>query len=540
MEKSGRKVHSRIVFLTIIFVIGLAAIFPYGAHIDQTSEQHILYSNLKVYAHCLGDSNAFYQNLNAAGIIDITQSIEKDHGMAVYYPMAWIFFLNKTSPFIGNLLWHGYIYLLFFCGCTALFYLLSAIFNNHIVPIFTTLLFFFTPRMFAEGHYNNKDIILLSLVLCIAYFGWRVHQNKSWGNVVAFAFAGSLAANLKIIGAFIWGMAGLYIFLSLLAKRQFRKDMLLKMVGCITLWFGFYTLITPACWTGLFGFWQYLLESAQNFRWNDYVLFAGKMYNKNITGFPNMYLPVMILLTVPVGILLLAGLGAITMVPTLVKSRSKNAEGTWYLLTMTLSCLILLGYAVWSGTPVYNGWRHFYFVYMAVLLLTAQGISWLQDKFKKRNLQKWLSAFLSVYVLILAVGIAMSYPHEYAYYNIFAGKNVVERYELDYWDMSFKEAYEKILPEPDAKEFPAERIKIGTISNPAYMGLTAQFNAIRGKQQMWVEICYDYKEAQYLIINPTYALMYGASDYEYVQESYILQDSITSYGNVICEIYSKP
>ena len=31
--------------------------------------------------------------------------------------------------------------------------------------------------------------------------------------------------------------------------------------------------------------------------------------------------------------------------------------------------------------------------------------------------------------------------------------------------------------------------------------------------------------------------MYGASDYEYVKKNYILKDTITSYGNVICEIY---
>lgn len=116
---------------------------------------------------------------------------------------------------------------------------------------------------------------------------------------------------------------------------------------------------------------------------------------------------------------------------------------------------------------------------------------------------------------------------------------MVHRYELDYWDMSFKEAYEKILPKPGADSLPEERLKVGPLSNPAYMGLTAHFNAIRGKQQMWVEICYDFKEAQYLVINPTYALMYTVPEYEYVKENYILEYSIMSYGNVICEIYRR-
>ncbi|MCI9141741.1 MAG: hypothetical protein HFH87_03845 [Lachnospiraceae bacterium] len=539
MKKGCKKIDSKLIFLACIFVIGLLAVFPYGAHLDQTSEQEILYSNIKVYARLLGGNNTLYQNLDAADITDITESIEKDHGMAVFYPMAWIFVLNKISSYAGNIIWHGYIYMLSFCGIVALFYLLSDIYDKRLVPVFTTLLFFFTPRMFAESHYNNKDIILLSLVLCIVFFGWRTCQKKTWINIIGFALAGSLAANMKIIGAFIWGMTGIYILLFLLHRRQIDKNMLLKIITCILLWFCFYLLITPACWTGLVQFWQYLLESARNFRWNDYVLFAGKIYGKNTTGIPKTYLPTMIVLTVPIGILLLAGAGVISFPFSLVRSRSLNTDGIRYLFVMVLVCLIPLGYAVLSGTPVYNGWRHFYFTYTALLLSAAQGISWLLDRFESSGLQKYLIIALGTYVFVLTAGIAIAYPHEYAYYNILAGKNVMERYELDYWDMAFKQAYEIILPGPDEVETPNEKISIGTISNPAYWGLEEQLTAIRGKRRMYVELCADFREAEYLIINPTYAFMYGNSDYEYVKENYVLTNSITSYGNVICEIYHK-
>ena len=537
MKKSGRKIDYGAVFLTSIFIIGLLTVFPYGAHLDQTSEQAILYSNVKEYAGLFGASNPLYRELDSAGVIDITQSIEKDHGMAVYYPMAWIFFVNRISPFAGNILWHGYIYVLSFCGTAALFYLLSGIFGGRVVPMFTTLLYFVTPRMFAESHYNNKDMILLSLALCTAFFGWKVHRTKSWGNVAAFSLVGSLAANMKIIGAFIWGIAGIYILLALLVRHQLDKGMVRKAAACIAMWLGFYLLITPACRMGLLEFWKYLLDSARDFRWNDYILFAGRMYSKQVTGMPKAYLPVMILLTVPVGILLLAVTGAFSLPSALVRFRGRNADGAWYLLAMTLSCLIPLGYAVLSGTPVYNGWRHFYFVYMAVLLLAAQGISWLSGKFRSRKGRRWLASLLGVYVFLLAAGIAASYPHEYAYYNILAGKNVGERYELDYWDMSFKQAYERILQNPDGEPAPGGRVKIGAISTPAYWGLEAQRNAIRGKLNMLIDLCDDYRDAEYVIVNPTYALMYGASDYEYVKKNYILKDTITSYGNVICEIY---
>lgn len=537
--KLREKMNFNGIFLIVIFAVGILTVFPYGAHLDQDSEQKILYSNIKVYAHLFGDANPLYRELDGAGITEITESIEKDHGMAVFYPMAWIFMLNKISPFAGNVFWHGYIFVLSFCGIAALYLFLADVFGRRIVSAGTTLLLFFTPRMFAEFHYNNKDIILLALVLCIIFWGWGVYRKKTWGSVILFALTGSLAANMKIIGAFIWGMAGIYIFIALLIKRQIDKSILIKMAAGILIWFGVYFLITPACWTGLLEFWQYLLESAQNFRWNDYILFDGKMYNKNITGMPKRYLPVMILFTVPIGILLLAGIGTISSFFTLFRSRCRNVNGVWYLLTMEAACLIPLGYAVFSGTPVYNGWRHFYFAYAAVMLLAAQGISWLSDQCANKKGERVLTYSFGVYILALAAGIAIAYPHEYAYYNILAGQNVAERYELDYWDMSFKEAYEKILSEQEEGSNSYGIIKIGTISNPAYWGLEAQLAAIRGKRRMYVELCADFREAEYVIVNPMYALMYGASDYEYVKENYILMEAIMSYGNVICEIYQK-
>lgn len=359
------------------------------------------------------------------------------------------------------------------------------------------------------------------------------------GNVVAFALVGSLATNLKIVGAFIWGVAGVYILCTLIIRHQFDKNMLRKAILCIATWLFFYLLITPASWADFLKFWQYLVESARNFRWNDYVLFAGKMYSKSTTGIPKSYLPVMILLTVPVGILLLAVIGTISLASTLIRSRNQNVDGTWYLLTMVCSCLIPLGYAILSETPVYNGWRHFYFVYMAMLLLVAQGVSCLLKKFKSHGREKWLVTLLGLYVFILAMGILAAYPHEYAYYNSLAGEKVEENYELDYWDMSFKHAYEWILQDHEGDHISNEKIKIGTISTPAYWGLEAQQKAIRGKQNMLINLCDNFIDAEYVIVNPTYALMYGISDYEYVRENYILKYQIVSYGNVICEIYHK-
>lgn len=531
----GMKQYRNRLFLICLFLLGLLTIFPYGAHLDQRAEQQILYSNIKMYLHTFGGTDsAFYKQLDAYGIVDIADYIDRDHGIAVYYPVFWIFHLNRLSPFTGNIVWHIYVYLLSFCGVMALFRLLQDMFNDFKISALSTALFFFTPRMFAESHYNNKDMVLLSLTLCIFYFGWKLWRETSWKYVIAFSLAGSLAANMKVIGVFIWGILGLYILCAMLCAHRFDRKILIKALACVSLTALLYVLFTPACWTGPGEFILYLVENAKDYRWNDYILFAGNMYSKSTTGIPRKYLPVTILLSVPAGILLLALIGIGCILLSLVRRPSGFFDPAGYVCVTALTVMIPLAYAVLSGTPVYNGWRHFYFCYSAIIIMAAYGVFSLINTAKTSRRRTGMEWMLGAYILLLAGGILINHPYEYAYYNSFAGHAVENTYELDYWDMSFKQAYEIVLEDADE-----ENILVGTISTPSLWGLNTQLYAIRERHRMRIVVCEDWREAHYLIVNPMYAYMYGRDDYDWVRQNYHLADTISSYGNTICEIYRK-
>lgn len=509
-------------------------IVPYGAHLDQRAEQEILYSNIKMYLHYFGEESSLYTRLDVCGIIDIADTIEKDHGMAVYYPVFWIIYVNQVSPFIGNIVWHVYIYVWVFGGVLALYGLLVNMQDDRRAAALAASLFFFTPRMFAESHYNNKDMILLSLCLCIFYWGFRLWQRPAWKYVLAFSLSGSLAANMKIIGIFIWGVMGSFIFCAMLFGHRFNRDILAKMLTCIALTVFFYILLTPASWTDTGAFFRYLIENAKDFRWNDHILFAGNKYNKNTTGMPQQYLPVMIVLTVPIGILFLSLIGLVRIIFSLVRRPLRFFGPTGYAFAAVLAGMTPLCYAVIAATPVYNGWRHFYFCYASILIMMAYGIFFLLDMSGRYKREKRVKQILGAYVLLLAVGIFVNHPYQYAYYNLFAGHSIENVYELDYWDMSFKQAYEIIL-----RDSAKSGVSVGTITNPSRWGLDAQLYAIRGKHRMRIRLCDNWKDAEYLIINPMYAYMYGQEDYDQIRQNYKLLDAISSYGNVICEIYRR-
>lgn len=531
----------RILFLAGILLVGILTLLPYGCYMDQDSEQSILFANIKEYLlHLPGDARAL-QELSDSPVPEISVNIDRDHGMAVYYPALPVWYINRLSPYWGSVFWHMYTFLLVFWGMCSLFYLGKELYHLERVAAFLVLLFFLTPRMFAESHYNNKDMVLLSLTISLFYWGKRLMERQSAKNVCIFAIVGAFAANLKIIGIWIFGALGLYLLLYFIITKQFHGKLPAKAAGCILLWAAAYVLMTPACWTNAPAFFEYLFLGAVDFnRGPDHVLFDGRMLHHDFTGMPKKYLPVMICLTTPVGILLLTLLGCIWAAVDFVRKRGKCLEDTGYVLAMIFIGAVPLVYAVRAATPLYNGWRHFYFVYASMLMAAGYGAFRLWEIADSHGITGNFRAGIiteaaaALYLLILAAGICLNFPQEHSYYNFLSGKNVEERYELDYWDMSVKQAYQSVL-RADGRA----GITVGALNMPTRWGLDGNWEVLPKEARNVILIAEEWQDAEYVIVNTTYAYMYTYDEYNWVKQNYDLVDFFVSYGNVICEIYHK-
>lgn len=163
--------------------------------------------------------------------------------------------------------------------------------------------------------------------------------------------------------------------------------------------------------------------------------------------------------------------------------------------------------------------------------MSSCGIDLISRLFAKKKITEFV---LWGYAAVLFIGILINHPYEYSFYNVFAGKDIETVYELDYWDMSFKQAYEFLLNESNGETF-----TVATISNPGKWGLENQFFSVRGKVRNRILFSDKWQDADYLIINSTYAYMYSNSEYEYIKTEYELIKEIDSYGNTICEIYKR-
>ena len=142
---------------------------------------------------------------------------------------------------------------------------------------------------------------------------------------------------------------------------------------------------------------------------------------------------------------------------------------------------------------LYDGWRQLYFVYPALLLLAVRGwvaaAGWRPGP-QWRRLVYGLTALSAA---VIGVQMIASHPLQLLYFNVLAGPNVAERFEMDYWGLGYQEDLVYIA-EHDARS----GIKVySSFPSPAPMTLQMLPNEQRERIQM-----VDQEEgADYIITN---------------------------------------
>lgn len=531
LNKNQKKI---IAFVMLVMTIaGFAVTGGYGVPLDEAIEMSILTSNVKEYAmHIPGALGDKLEN-KFSYVIPISQSEEKDHGIAAYYGYVPLHVLADDAR-AQSAIWHAYTFLIFMAGVFAMYGIVRELSGSSWQALFAALMLYLSPRMFAEGHYNNKDMVVMSFVLLTIYFGIKMIRAKKYTFAVLFAAAAAVATNTKIVGAWFFGIIGIAYLVYLIAGKELKKHNVLVGITAIIAFFAGYVLLTPAMWNNPVEFIRYLLVYAQDFdRWDNNILFEGNIYRYSVNPPPKYYLLKMIFITTPVYILVLNAAGMVLTIVNLVKSRLRDRKA----LAMAVNLLLWvfpLTFAVISGTRVYNGWRHFYFVYGPMVITASYAVYCAAKALAvsaKKYVKEGLTAAACLIVMISSIGLVVSHPHQYAYFNIFAGSDAENNYETDYWMVSTKAALKELY---EKKYDGKNAIKIASIGR---MNVNAMGKALRAMAEEMAgafKTC-DMSEAEYLFVNP-YGLVLDTS-VNFEVENKEKEVSVKSYGNEIAAIY---
>ena len=175
-------------------------------------------------------------------------------------------------------------------------------------------------------------------------------------------------------------------------------------------------------------------------------LFAGRLIS--VPEMPRSYVPTLLVLKLPPILSLLGLAGAVgALVAAFRRSIAGNRRAV--LLLIALAALLPLAVTVALRPTMYNGIRHFVFVMPPLAVLGGLAGAVLVDAAARR----WRFAPLVGAILLVAgAGSAVAammrlHPYEYTYFNWLAGgvKGARDRYMLDYWGLSLKQASQALL-----------------------------------------------------------------------------------------------
>jgi hypothetical protein len=197
--------------------------------------------------------------------------------------------------------------------------------------------------------------------------------------------------------------------------------------------------------------------------WETMVVFYDGEYVPN-GAVSRLYIPRWFALTLPetYGIAaLLGGLGLLGLArrhPWPLQTRLAMVQSAW----LALVALGPVGWVVLRHTPLYDGLRHFLFVVPLLAVLGGVSVaSYLRHRGRRPD--GLLAAALLAGSAILTVSdMAALHPYEAIYFNrLVAGglSRAVDRYDTDYWCLTYKEGAEWLLARY-AKSTCPEKIRV--------------------------------------------------------------------------------
>ncbi len=421
------------VFIGFI-IIGLLIYDDYGISWDEPQERLSSLVTYRWLNRTILNRGVFVDE----GTEDLPGYYDKFYGVTVPLPLMFfedVYQLIHHEPMAYAQIYHMrhlYCYFLFIFALFCFYEMLKDLFTSSWFALSGVLMIYCFGRFFAESFYNIKDIVFASLTMITLFCAeraFRTQYHAGW--CLLFALASALLVNIRIVGGiFPLLMLLIIIIESLITHTKLPIKPLLLICCCLPFW----VIITPAAWTGPVEFAVGVINRfAYNDEWTSTQLFAGKMIAPE--EIPSDFYLRWIGITVPLIYLFFSLCGLFSFGKELIKGTVEDVSRKIYLLMGS----ILLGtlfYQMIRRPPVYNGWRHIYFLYPLIIAFAVWGFHAI---FTTQNFpagKAIASTLLAAGLLYNGGKIITNHPFEYGALNPI-GERIGADYDGDYWGLSF-------------------------------------------------------------------------------------------------------
>lgn len=397
-------------------------------------------------------------------------------------------------------------FLLFFVSTIYFFNLAFEIFQKRSLAFLGTTFLIMSPRIFANSFYNSKDLAFLSVFIIAFYYLIKFIHYHTKSYAVKLGIASAIAITVRIMGLIV-PIFGLGV-LMLHAVRSHNYKQSLKILLVLLLSTVLFTYVLwPILWSApITNFIEAFKDMAQ-FPQKTSTLYFSKSVKS--TAVPWHYTLGWILVTTPALYSIFAALGLIKIgIKTFYKKYSFEQMLT--VLSILWWFFIPLFAVIYFKSTLYNGWRQMYFIYPGFILL---GLFFLEFIFfRKYKLKPFIFSFvlLGIFLQLLFVGKYMIYEHpfQYTYFSKFAGSNIEESFELDYWGVSSKQVLENLAKIDSRSPLKISSSHLSIKHNIEYINPKKfEYSLSTTESDYYIEFAPEPKQKMYLDRRPDYSIV---------------------------------
>ncbi|MEM9916790.1 MAG: glycosyltransferase [Bacteroidota bacterium] len=312
------------------------------------------------------------------------------------------------------------------------------------VAFFALLFMALSPRIFGHSMNNPKDIpFAAAYVFTLLHLIRFLKQLPSPGTkTVLMVIIGIAAAiNVRVGGILLIAYFGLFTIMTVLLRPELRVQLsntkfLIRMTSV-----GLF-IVLASYFCGML-YWPYALQAPfsnpftalsemSNFSTSIRMLFQGEhLWSDEIAWY---YIPLWIIISAP--LFLLTGVLLFLVMCLTQLDRDKRLP----VLFIAFTTIFPLAYAIYKGSSLYDGMRHFLFICPSLAVFSALGWKLLQDWQPGKVFGYASTAVLVALLAIPAFKMVKNHPYQYIYFNELIGGTdaAYGYYETDYWMNSMK------------------------------------------------------------------------------------------------------
>lgn len=455
------------VFFVLFLAIGAINLFDYGISCDEQQQRLI------------GKINWNYIFQGDKSLI---------HFGDRYYGPLWelvLIGLEKAFSFIFDLdtfeFRHLIGHILFLISGVCLFKSFRILGITGIIAGLISLLYVAQPELYTHSFFNSKDIPFMSFMVITFYYwikytfkGLDDDKSRKWAYL--FLIIAGLTTSLRLIGG-IWLL--LYLF-QLIIKKEHIKAKFYKLLWSIFVFALALFLSWPILWHSPVKELYWGVFTMLHFGFGDLQLFEGVFFQAHNLPWYYLFKYIFIKNSEILWILFIY-VSIYGLLATRNYDRIKYA-----LLAFLFNFIIPVLIVVIMGSTIYNGWRHFYFVFPFVLILIGALASNLYA------VRKRIFILIAAFTFLHQAFVLISFhPFGHLYFNKFVS-NVERNYETDYWGLAHYNALKYI------SKYSAEK-SVSVFNNSVCgAGNLSKFSEEEGNRIKFVDLI---EEAKYVISN---------------------------------------